>query len=92
MLYRGKFGCIAFGSGTGFLAGSYLYQQSGIVGGCCFIATAGVLHLVMTMHFVHRLLQCQGVVDELSDEDMAALARLNSLRCVSVPFVGHDGR
>jgi len=61
MLYRDKFGCIALGSGAGFLTGSYLYQLFGIVGGCCFIATAGVLHLVLTVYYVRTLLECQDI-------------------------------
>jgi len=59
MLYRGSIGSIAFGSGLGFLFGSYLYQQFGIMGGCTFIGTMGILHLVLAVIFVLRMIQTQ---------------------------------
>jgi len=59
MLYRGKMGCIAIGAGIGFLANSYLYQHSGILGGCLFMGGAGVLHLILTVFYLNRLLGTQ---------------------------------
>merc|ERR1719295_1594770 len=59
MLYRAKLGCVAIGSGIGYLCGSYLYQETGISGGCMFIGIFGILHLVLTHFYARRLLETQ---------------------------------
>ena len=62
MLYRGKMGSISLGSGIGFVVGSYLYQQTGILGGCLFVGGFGILHLILVIIYVDRLLATQSKV------------------------------
>ena len=70
MLYRSKVGCMAIGSGTGFLVGSYLYQETGIMGGCLFIGGFGLLHLVLTDFYIRRLLATQVMESKETSDEM----------------------
>merc|ERR1719474_1985851 len=98
-LYRGKLGSIAFGSGTGFLCGSFLYQEFGIFGGCSFIAIIGVVHLVLTVIYVRRFLdnqrtqntQTAAVKQEGGDESNVSKTRSVSVYKFFTPFLLSTG-